>query len=100
MPTHVHAELMAQYAKDAAETEAPWVYWQFFDDAYGTWEDFVSSHPAWNPSTQYRRRPTPMEIWVNVYDGGLSAHYSESSAKASLAGDGRTVHFREVLEDK
>lgn len=31
MTKHIHAELMAEYAKDAMETDKPWERWECFN---------------------------------------------------------------------
>ena len=48
----------------------------------------------------YEIQREPMEIWVNVYTNACSCSYqSPEIAKQNLAHGGRTVKFREVLED-
>ena len=54
---HIHAAAMAEYAKDAAETDMPWERWEIsmtesgdeFRDLYG--------HPEWLVIRKYRRKP-------------------------------------------
>lgn len=53
MTAHVHAALMAEYAKDATETDKPWERWE------GTsGEEFIplNGNPGWTPDRQYRRK--------------------------------------------
>jgi len=54
MTKHVHAELMMQYAQDAAETDQPWERWEFKHP--GGWAHMVS-HPFWDECVVYRRKP-------------------------------------------
>jgi len=60
---HPHAELMAQYAEDAKETDKPWERWEI--KALGlstyTFSDLVD-HPQWHPSEVYRRKPQTINI--------------------------------------
>lgn len=55
---HPHAELMAQYAQDAMETDKPWERWQFADGF--DWHP-IRSNPMWGASAKYRRKPKPYE---------------------------------------
>ena len=52
---HIHAAAMAEYAKDAAETDMPWERWEFSlqNQEYET----LSSHPTWHEKNKYRRKP-------------------------------------------
>ena len=63
MSAHPHAALMALYAQDAAETEAPWDRWEC-SSANITWYD-LKKHPEWIEGCQYRRKPHRWETWVN-----------------------------------
>lgn len=54
MTAHKHAELMAQYAQDARETNEPWERWQV-NEGDG-WID-CCHHPCWWESFDYRRKP-------------------------------------------
>ena len=55
LPTpHPHAELMKQYAEDAATRQDPWVLWEFNDTGIG-WYD-LSKHPSWKSNCKYRRK--------------------------------------------
>lgn len=55
MSGHKHAELMLEYAKDAAKTDKPWELWEGKHD-YGDWET-LGSNPSWSKSFEYRRKP-------------------------------------------
>lgn len=63
MPKHPHAELMALYAQDAMETDAPWEMWQFF--GHGGWLN-CNSTPIWCEDVEYRRKPRT--ITINGYE--------------------------------
>lgn len=84
---HIHAAVMAEYAKDAAETDKPWERWEFCH-MRGEYQS-LHSHPEWVEDNEYRRKPqvilinghevpephrTPLEIndvyWVPDLFGG------------------------------
>ena len=52
---HIHAAAMAEYAKDAAETDKPWERWEFCHKR-GEYQS-LSSHPEWVVDNGYRRKP-------------------------------------------
>jgi len=60
MAGHKHAALMAEYAKDAAETETPWDRWECLG-ALARWERMFHS-PGWHTNEQYRRKPPTLTI--------------------------------------
>lgn len=51
---HPHAALMAEYAKDAAETDRPWERWEF-ERFEGKWSG-LNQHPRWFREVKYRRK--------------------------------------------
>lgn len=57
---HKHAENMALYALDSAETNTPWLPWELSDN----WMDWYPcpTHPAWNEQTWYRHKKTVIKI--------------------------------------
>lgn len=61
MSKHIHAELMAQYAQDAMETDKPWLLWQNSDDGVSGWDD-LDTHPMWVPTLLYRRKTRTIDI--------------------------------------
>ena len=61
MTAHIHAEMMAQYAKDAMETDKPWDRWEFAIYSTGPWEALYNS-PCWIGSLNYRRKPRTIRI--------------------------------------
>ena len=52
---HIHAAAMAEYAKDAAETDMPWELWEFSTSS----QDYkpLHKHPSWGEGNKYRRKP-------------------------------------------
>jgi hypothetical protein len=63
---HIHAELMMEYAKDAMETDKPWLRWE--KKIMGIDDEFVGcgGNPSWNDYSKYRRKP--MTININGYE--------------------------------
>lgn len=61
MSGHIHAELMAQYAKDARETDAPWKRWEFKNKHESLWRN-LSTNPGWHKDDEYRRKPRTITI--------------------------------------
>lgn len=60
MPGHIHAALMAEYAKDAAETATPWERWQHSCPGH-EWSPCLSS-PGWALTHEYRRKPRTITV--------------------------------------
>ena len=61
---HIHAAAMAEYAKDAIETDMPWERWEF---SCGNQEyETLSSHPTWHEKNKYRRKAKT--ILINGHD--------------------------------
>lgn len=56
MTAHPHAELMALYAKDAAQTSEPWEQWEWFHSHSNKWLQ-CNKHPCWQLGNKYRRKP-------------------------------------------
>jgi len=56
---HPHAELMAQYAQDALETDKPWERWEYMNLSL-TYVN-LRENPTWNVAVAYRRKPKPYE---------------------------------------
>ena len=65
---HVHAELMAQYAEDARETDRPWERWQVGLIHPGSGYITCECHPSWQPDHAYRRKPTQVQVAGEVFD--------------------------------
>lgn len=65
------------------------------------WQDAVS--PIWNfDEFEYRIKPKPLELWVNLYPDGTSSPYEtkkEALAAKKDYAEARTVHMREVTDE-
>lgn len=57
---HIHAELMMEYAKDAMETDKPWLRWEYNRD--GRWIVCDWGFPSWHEKGEYRRKPQTVNI--------------------------------------
>ena len=57
---HVHAAAMAEYAKDAAETDMPWERWECA--RRGEEYSPLIDHPVWRDDIKYRRKPKTILI--------------------------------------
>lgn len=97
---HIHAALMAEYAKDAAETNTPWDRWEFSYPSLGRWVELLE-HPEWDPRKLYRRKRTPLcqvegrdvfpgdKLW-HVEQGWLTAIKMDGSNLVCTMEDGDT----------
>ena len=57
---HIHAAAMAEYAKDAIETDMPWERWEL---SYNNLEyASLQNHPTWSVDVKYRRKPKTILI--------------------------------------
>ena len=54
---HIHAAAMAEYAKDAAETDMPWERWEISMTESGDEYRNLLGHPDWAVTRKYRRKP-------------------------------------------
>ena len=54
---HIHAAAMAEYAKDAAETDMPWERWEISITESGDEYRNLLGHPVWATNRKYRRKP-------------------------------------------
>ena len=57
---HIHAAAIAEYAKDAAETDKPWERWEF--SYRGQKYTSLHKHPSWHKDNKYRRKPKTILI--------------------------------------
>lgn len=64
MKSHIHAELMKQYAEDAAKSETPWENWEYTLKDIDKWFN-LEYHPTWDESCEYRRKPKRKFIELN-----------------------------------
>ena len=53
---------MMEYAKDAMETDKPWLRWEHYSTIDQRWNPFRFDHPAWFREEQYRRKPRKINI--------------------------------------
>jgi hypothetical protein len=63
---HEHANLMMQYAFDAAETDKPWERWEGRRD--GEHWTSCAFHPGWYDECEYRRKPNQAQIDVDAFN--------------------------------
>ncbi|MEX0445215.1 hypothetical protein [Xenorhabdus sp. SGI246] len=61
MPKHVHADLIAEYAKLAQVTDKPWEYFEFRCSDYANW-DKCEVDISFFSTTQYRLKPRTIKI--------------------------------------
>ena len=61
MTAHIHAELMKQYAEDAATTDEPWRLWEWSADGL-IWSPMNGVATFFAPAIQYRRKPRTINI--------------------------------------
>ena len=69
---HVHAELMAEYAKDATKSKEPWKDWEMTDSFDTTSWISCTGHPGWISVLNYRRKPKTVTINGIVVSKGLT----------------------------
>ena len=53
---HIHAAAMAEYAKDAIETDKPWELWEVSMTESGDEYRNLLGHPEWAVTRKYRRK--------------------------------------------
>ncbi len=61
---HIHAELMKQYAEDAAHYDEPWKLWECKDTRASDCWFSIEENPVWYDKVQYRRKltkPNPLK---------------------------------------
>ena len=61
---HIHAAAMAEYAKDAAETDKPWERWEVTTHR-GEWVA-LWCHPYWKEESEYRRKPRALTYTITI----------------------------------
>ena len=59
---HIHAAALAEYAKDAAETDMPWERWEISMTESGDEYRNLLGHPDWAVTRKYRRKPKTILI--------------------------------------
>lgn len=65
-PACPHADLMAEYAKDAATHIRPWLLWQYRHQGDAVWDN-CPMHPGWSEGCEYRRKPSVPVHTVNGF---------------------------------
>ena len=63
---HIHAAAMAEYAKDAAETDKPWERWEVTTHR-GEWVA-LWCHPYWKEENEYRRKPRTLTYTITILE--------------------------------
>ena len=65
-----HADLMMQYALDAAETDTPWERWEF--KLHGEpWLE-CQDNPTWSENISYRRKPQVIKVGRHEFPKPIS----------------------------
>ena len=114
---HIHAAAMAEYAKDALETDKPWERWEVsFNGGFIG----VTGHPNWSVNHEYRRKPkvilinghevpephrTPLEIddvyWTfTFFKGGVTNFYWSDDSEVRNALKNGFIHLTEEAAEK
>lgn len=93
MAGHKHAAAMAEYAKDAAETEKPWERWEIRRNYHGGGWDDCNCNPKWYPESDYRRKPRTLTIEGVEVEAPLTEAIQGQTVYASDA-TGRVAPFR------
>jgi len=60
-----HADLMAEYAKDAATCAEPWLLWECAGKGEKVWRT-LGTHPGWDEHICYRRRPRTITATLTI----------------------------------
>lgn len=58
---HKHADVMLEYAKDARESDTPWINWEYMHEISNGWQP-LSYNPTWNHTVIYRRKVKTIRI--------------------------------------
>ena len=114
---HIHAAAMAEYAKDALETDKPWERWEFCH-MRGEYSS-LHGHPEWVENNEYRRKPkvilinghevpephrTPLKVgevyWVlSLFSGATSLRWADDDVDNSYLENG-FVHLTRGAAEK
>lgn len=83
MSKHPHAELMAQYAQDALETDTPWERWEVRQVAKGCepsdWRPCMPRDMLFPRDFEYRRKPEPDHAEIYTYTHKFTHFYGEEA---------------------
>ena len=78
---HIHAAAMAEYAKDAVETDLPWKQWEVSLTESGDEYQNLLGHPVWAVTRKYRRKPET--ILINGHEVGCPVRAGIGPANAA-----------------
>lgn len=95
---HIHAELMKQYAEDAAKSETPWKNWEFTYGSDNFWES-ADWHPSWDIGCKYRRKPKQKFIEFNGKKFEIFAEKPERGAEYWIVNVARHVNVHQYHYD-
>ena len=116
---HIHAAAMAEYAKDAAETDMPWELWEISMTESGDEYRNLLGHPDWAVTRKYRRKPktilinghevpephrTPLKngevYWtLSLVRGTTSAHWQDDGIDSHYLENG-FIHLTKEAAEK
>lgn len=95
---HKHAQHMAAYALDAADTDRPWDRWEMRYHG-GKWSP-LTGHPSWTVTAEFRRKPKSAECWLVIEaDGSIAGCFNDQRDAESVTkfcAACRVAHMREV----
>ena len=117
---HIHAAAMAEYAKDALETDMPWERWEISLAESGDEYRSLLGHPEWAVTRKYRRKPkvilingyevpepcrTPLEIddvyWTFTFiKGGVTNFYWSDDSEDHNAFKNGFIHLTKEAAEK
>ena len=115
---HIHAAAMAEYAKDAVETDMPWERWEVSFPDSDEFRDAMGN-PEWATNRKYRRKPkvilingyevpephrTPLKdgemYWtLSLANGVTSAHWLDDNIDTSYLKNG-FIHLTKEAAEK
>ncbi len=103
MTRHIHADLMAEYAKDAQISNTPWEYWENMRSIDKDWVS-LADHPYWDEATKYRKKPvqwSPPEgsFYIRTdYNGIFSENTKKTRRNFGLERNDRTTALKALAE--
>ena len=116
---HIHAAAMAEYAKDAIETDMPWERWEVSLAESGDEYRNLLGHPEWAVTRKYRRKPkvilinghevpepcrTPLKdgvfYWVpDIFSGAINRRWRDDGIDTRYLENG-FVHLTKEAAEK
>ena len=116
---HIHAAAMAEYAKDAVETDLPWKQWEVSLTESGDEYRNLLGHPEWAVTRKYRRKPkvilinghevpepcrTPLKdgevYWTFTFIGGVINLYWSDDSECRNALKNGFIHLTKEAAEK